>query len=697
MSKKNKETSPDFEESYDEDKGQQAMFESKREMIFARMQGIYDLAKVAEADSTKVKALLHSAFNIDQLHKDFEKVLDSYNAISLKINPKHAVRYQEWMNFDIMYCLVKQVIANQLKKCESAPQLEKSKPKLPRIELLSFNGDVRSWPLFYQQFKCTVHENTSLSDSDKVYYLVGKLSGSAASVCARLPPTAENYPIIWEALVQKYDDPRLLASSYLNQLFNFKPLTANNATGLESFLDNFDTSVEALRQLSLGDLTDFMLLHIALQRLDSETVKLFEITHRKDKIPTYSNLIEFVKEQSKVLSRSAVPTINPHAKHKARTPHIPTPSSRQPQTKSFVSTDQVCGTRDESMCGLCHRDKHDHLYRCSAFMKLTPSDRYKFIKNNSFCNNCLSVKHHTMACMSKHTCSHCSARHHSLLHFNSPASHNKPAYTKPAYSKPAYKKPATAENPRHTASEYVSSAESNTRALPTPANDPSSTSVCTVSYDQNSHTITTALLATAKIKVLDSHNRPHLLRCLVDPGSQSEYISAACSKRLSLPISTQSRFSKVQGIGGASQKILGVTSLKFSSRFDDGHEYHIQPMVVDSITSQLPDSPIDISELSHIQSLPMADDDFSVPGPIDLLLGVNLYCQILLSNKITANNNNLPAALETTLGYIVMGNALVVSPRSSSHTLCAFTTDPLRYTNWWKGFGPLRNHLPSCC
>lgn len=252
MSKK-KEAS-ELEESYDMEKGQQAMLESKREIIFARMQGMYDLAKKVEVDSTKFNALQHSAFNIDNLHKDFEKVLDSYNAISLKINPKHDVRYQEWMNFDIMYCLVKQVIETHSASIipKSPPQLQKSYPKLPCIELMSFNGDVRSWPLFYQQFKCTVHENTSLSNSDKVYYLVGKLSGTAASVCARLPPTAENYPIIWEALVQKYDDPRLLASSYLNQLLSFKPLTANSSTGLESFLNNFDTSVEALRQLSLG-------------------------------------------------------------------------------------------------------------------------------------------------------------------------------------------------------------------------------------------------------------------------------------------------------------------------------------------------------------------------------------------------------------------------------------------------------------
>lgn len=536
-SKDRKEASEDLDDSYDEEKGQRAMLESKREILFARMQGIYDLAKKVDGDATKFKALSHSAFNIDQLHKDFEKVLDSYNAVSLKINPKHVVRYLEWTNFDIMYCLVKQVIQthSQSKKHEPPTQIGKSTPKLPKIELLSFNGDVRSWPLFYQQFKCTVHENTSLSDSDKVYYLVGKLSGPAASVCARLPPTAENYPVIWEALVQKYDDPRLLASSYLNQLLNFKPLTANTATGLESFLNNFDTSVEAFRQLSLTDLTDFMLLHLALQRLDSETVKLFEIMHRKDKIPTYSSLIEFVKEQSKVLSRSAGPTVNPQAQHKARNTHIPKPSN-QGQTKSFVNTDRVCSASDESKCALCHREKHDHLYRCSAFIKLTPPDRYKFIKNSSFCNNCLSVKHKTLGCVSKHTCTHCSGRHHSLLHFNPPANNNKNVETKPAYKNPLAKSTATAHDSSSAALGHAISSESHTRnpavalapyvskgdsPLPAPANDPG-TSVCNVSYDRDSHTITTALLATAKIKVLDALNRPHLIRCLVDPGSQSE-------------------------------------------------------------------------------------------------------------------------------------------------------------------------------
>ena len=59
--------------------------------------------------------------------------------------------------------------------------------------------------------------------------------------------------------------------------------------------------MEALTQLKLNDLLDFIIFHIALQKLDSDTVKLFEITFRKKGIPLYSDLIEFVKEQSNVL------------------------------------------------------------------------------------------------------------------------------------------------------------------------------------------------------------------------------------------------------------------------------------------------------------------------------------------------------------------------------------------------------------
>ncbi|XP_074037221.1 uncharacterized protein [Leptinotarsa decemlineata] len=52
----------------------------------------------------------------------------------------------------------------------------------------------------------------------------------------------------------------------------------------------------------MKDLADFILVHQALAKLDSETVKSFEMSVRGKGIPAYEDVIKFVKQQAKILN-----------------------------------------------------------------------------------------------------------------------------------------------------------------------------------------------------------------------------------------------------------------------------------------------------------------------------------------------------------------------------------------------------------
>ncbi|XP_045762983.1 uncharacterized protein LOC123865793 [Maniola jurtina] len=688
------------------DECQMLILESKRDAMFARMQRIYDAALQVEIDSSKLPNLLCQAANLDTLRKEFEQTLDSYNAIQLKLNPKNPINYQSWMSFEELFCYVKQVLAtNSNKESESnmasLSKFPKLKSHLPPIDIISFNGDLTKWPLFYQQFKSMIHDNPNLNNSERVFYLVGKLTDRAAAVCSGLPATAENYNIIWDALIQKYDDPRSLASAYLNQVLQFKPLANNNDTALDNFINTFDSSVEALKQLKI-DLTDFIFLHLATLKLDEDTVKMFELINRKKQIPTYKSLIDFVKEQSKVLSRGS--NVNAQLQNKARSKHIPTPVTRSTKsTKSFVNTESARSSHENHKCVICKNEKHDHLYKCTEFMKLTP--RQSVVVNAPTSHtcphlyNCILSQSANSDDMSRtvpnnHSENNVIQPAHASASTSAPTSASTSAYT--SANQPAH---TSCNSPAHTfahtsasTSAYTSASTSAYTSASSPAkinvsessNDSSANiaaSLCTISREHHDRTATTALLGTAKIKVLDKYNRSHFVRCLIDPGSQSDYISMTCCKRLSLPVHTQSRFSEVQGIGGTSQKILGISDFKFKSRFDDTKEYSIRPLVVEQITSQLPDARIDVAAMkSLIRNIPLADDEFSEPGTIDVLLGVNRYCEILLFNKLTGGDNS-PSAVETTLGYIILGDAPVVSQLPHTAAFCAFAREPLHKNN----------------
>lgn len=638
--------------SNDDNKNKLALLQAKRNAHFERMQNIFELSKQDMNDETCRESFLNNVANLQSLRSEFQSVLDAFNTCSIKVDPNATISYQSWISFEELYCRVQRVV-NLLKieKSEIKETHKNNFPKLPRIDLVSFDGDIRNWSLFYNQFKRVVHDNTQLSDSERIHFLVSKLTGSAASLCAGIPPTPENYKILWNSLVDKYDDPRFLAASYLNQLLEFKPISAKSTTGLESFINTFDTAVRALKQVDLGNLTDFILLHLALQRLDSETVKLFEMSNRKKAMPCYDDLVEFVKEQDKIVRSS--PIIS-KPQQDGQTKNIS--NSKPKSTKAFVA-------QKADNCIMCKSDKHDKLYFCSDFTKMTPQERFNFVKSNSLCINCLNHGHKVLSCPSKSVCRHCKSKHHSILHFGSSGSQNN-ASNLPAVASA----PATSQQVDRTLS--VSGVESSS-----PSND-NSTSVCGVARDFFDNRCLTTLLSTAKIKVFDKHNRVHFVRCLIDSGSQSDYITASCCKRLSLFVSNKNRFVEVQGIGGASQRILGLTKVLFTSRFDARTQYSSQSFVVDKITSQLPDAFIDVNALHYLDNLPLADDEYHSPGQIDMLLGVNSYCNILLFNKINPGNN-LPTAIETSLGYILMGNAPTIISPQSTLSFCALTHEQI--------------------
>lgn len=73
------------------------------------------------------------------------------------------------------------------------------------------------------------------------------------------------------------------------------------------------------------------------------------------------------------------------------------------------------------------------------------------------------------------------------------------------------------------------------------------------------------------------------------------------------------------------------------------------------------------------QHLVLADPDFDVPGPIDMLLGSDLYPHVLQSKADIIHSTGLPSAMSTHLGWIVVG-ALDESPTSPMVSLSVTAT-----------------------
>ena len=77
--------------------------------------------------------------------------------------------------------------SNQSIPCQVA------RPKLPKLVLNKFKGNVTQWAPFWDSYKTAVYENSALSTIDKFNYLNSLLEGPAARSIQGLSLTADNY------------------------------------------------------------------------------------------------------------------------------------------------------------------------------------------------------------------------------------------------------------------------------------------------------------------------------------------------------------------------------------------------------------------------------------------------------------------------------------------------------------------------
>lgn len=163
----------------------------------------------------------------------------------------------------------------------------------------------------------------------------------------------------------------------------------------------------------------------------------------------------------------------------------------------------------------------------------------------------------------------------------------------------------------------------------------------------------TSLLATAIIRICDDEINKNEVRALLDSGSQANLISKQCAKMLKLKIEKCN--TQIAGVGdNIGNRVHGVVNVNIIARFESDFNLNIDALVIDCITEKLPVQYIDNTEWHGVSKLLLADPQPQMPGRIDVLLGVDVWGQIV-KPKCRPSNANEPHAQETSLGWILFG------------------------------------------
>lgn len=572
--------------------------------------GIYELACKLQAKSDAPSL---SMFRVR--FEDLERMRDQYQDayLNLKGLPVDETvlqqadqRYNKF--YEIFYSV--KVIAEGLVSTNSVADVEPVRStahfKLPEISLSSFSGVYTDWPNFIGLFDSLIHTNGDLSSVQKMHYLLSVLDKEPLSLVKHLELADGNYEIAYQLLKERYDNKRLIADTHLESILAVT-LGQQGLTGnLRKLVNTLKENTMALSVLGFEvKAWSFLLLHIILRKLPFDLRSRFElgIGGSPNTIPTFQDLLGFLETELRVLE-----TVGGSGSRG---------SSNSNNVKTGTSHTTVTLTAVAVSCALC-RGNHT-IYRCDRFNSLTPVQRRELVAQQGLCCNCLRA-HSVSRCTSKCRCLVCGGHHHTKLHL-----------------------------PPSSSSSSCSLASSSSTAPKDgrPADSSPGSTVCHGSI-QN-----TMLLGTAMVGVYDHNGHIHQVRALIDSGSQVSVITEELAQQLRLP-RTSSRL--LHGLGGK-QRSNGSVECRIASPQGASQPALVATAVVlKHITGDLPSAPFCPSVLERCKSITLADDRLSVPGPIDFLIGVDLYSRILDGTSYQLGEG-LPTAHRSIFGWILMGQA----------------------------------------
>lgn len=218
-------------------------------------------------------------------------------------------------------------------------------------------------------------------------YLKTSLTGSAAHLLKNTTLTADNFQKAWEALISFYENKRLLVNAALHSLLSLKRMTKESSNEMEQLYTNITQTYRTLETLQRPvQAWDDFLVFIAVQRLDSESVKAWEhhLSSSKEP-PTWNQFTEFLFTRLHSLQ----------AFEKSRGGKNASQSQQHPAKSHYQGKAKDNKTSSSGSCSVCS-EKH-YTSTCPQYTSKTVQQRLAIINKNKLCYNCLEP-HRVTAC-----------------------------------------------------------------------------------------------------------------------------------------------------------------------------------------------------------------------------------------------------------------------------------------------------------
>ena len=502
---------------------------------------------------------------------------------------------------------------------------DKGSYKVSALAIPKFDGKIQGWVPFWQEFDYAIHKKVDMVDAVKMVYLKQAVTDPGLNTTiSDLGIEEGSYAAAIKLLHDRYDKPRVMHRLFCENLRDLKS-NLNPKASVSEMADSAQHILLGFTRLKKLGISEAITSLVESAMGPELREQWLNYTSTCKDTPPAEKVIEFLRmradrEDSVTVSRSqksyhekpkpnkpqkknkGIVAASPVASSPTGAPVVATPSAGP----SVVSTTGAYNSQSRKeyppckyACPLCP-EKH-YCYHCNLFKAYTPKQRKDHVTTHNLCMNCLKPGHTAEQCRSLYKCSVCKAKHNSLLH-------------------------------------------DDTAALSSPALGLASASAI----------IPDGLLMTANVLVTGTNGVTRTARAFIDGGSSVTLISNKLKTALALkPTGQNMSIDGVAGFVGETQH--PVVNLTLSSPRDQTWERNITAISMPKVIRDLPLKDASITtNMPHLQNLVLADPLYHRVGPIDMLLGLDVFPHIFKSGR-EEGPPNTPVAWDTVFGWTVLG------------------------------------------
>jgi hypothetical protein len=295
--------------------------------------------------------------------------------------------------------------------------------KLPTIEMKKFTGDLKDWLSWWAQFE-KIHLDEELHPTDKFQYLLqATVEGSRARrLVDGYPQTAENYPKVVEALVDRYGDKVLLTELYVRQLARLVVVNASKKNqSLSLMFDELESSLRALESLGVtAEQSAAFLYPLVESSLPEELQKVWQRSalagydeegEEKAVDERLKSLMKFLKQEVKGAERLTF--VNSGIGGSNQRDRRPERRERRTHDDDDMPTAAGLHSFEVKKCVFC--DKGHESKDCGKASHMSFEEKKTKMDQSKCCFACLRTGHGAKKCKTFVKCVICSRRHYVVV------------------------------------------------------------------------------------------------------------------------------------------------------------------------------------------------------------------------------------------------------------------------------------------